>query len=97
LLRGHLNIEAGLRPDGRTILVRQSFQAPFHLSKPYWDGEVLQVRVVNATAGILSGDRLELRIRVAAGASLAVITPLHDALRRRRVPPGVRRGGGRLA
>jgi len=75
LLRGHLNIEAGLRPDGRTILVRQSFQAPFHLSKPYWDGEVLQVRVVNATAGILSGDRLELRIRVAAGASLAVITP----------------------
>jgi urease accessory protein len=71
---GHLHLEAGLR-DGQTILVRQSFRAPFHISKPYWDGRVLQARIINATAGILSGDRLELDIRAASGASLLVATP----------------------
>jgi len=33
------------------------------------------MRVVNATAGILSGDRLELAAQVGAGAALLVITP----------------------
>jgi urease accessory protein len=71
---GHLHLEAAQR-DGRTILARQSFRAPFHIGKPYWDGRVLQARIVNATAGILSGDRLELDIRAASGASLLVATP----------------------
>jgi urease accessory protein len=72
---GHLQIEAERRPDGRTSLARQSVRAPFHLSKPYWDGRVLQMRIINATAGILAGDRLELGLRVASGASLLAITP----------------------
>jgi len=71
---GHLHLEAVLR-GGRTILARQSFRAPFHIGKSYWDGCVLQVRVINATAGILSGDRLELDIQAASGASLLVATP----------------------
>lgn len=71
---GHLRLEAGLR-NGQTVLVRQSFRAPFHISKPYWDGRVLQARVINATAGILSGDRLELDIRADSGASLLIATP----------------------
>ncbi len=74
-LAGHLHLEAALREDGRTILAYQSFRAPFHLSKPYWDGGVLQVQIVNATAGILAGDRLELAVRVADGAALLVTTP----------------------
>jgi urease accessory protein len=72
---GHLHLEAALRADGRTVLSRQSFRAPFHIGKPYWDGRVLQVRIVNPTAGILSGDRLELAVRVDAGASLLAMTP----------------------
>jgi urease accessory protein len=72
---GHLRVEAEPRADGRTLLARQSVCAPFHLSKPYWDGRVLQMRVINATAGILAGDRLEIAVRVAAGAALLVITP----------------------
>jgi len=71
---GHLHLEAGLR-GGQTTLVRQSFRAPFHISKPYWDGRVLQARIINATAGILAGDRLDLDIRAASGASLLVATP----------------------
>jgi urease accessory protein len=72
---GHLHLEAALRTDGRTVLSRQSFSGPFHIGKPYWDGSVLQVRIVNPTGGILAGDRLELAVRVEAGASLLAMTP----------------------
>lgn len=74
---GHLCLRAAVRDDGRTVLAEQSFRAPFHLSKPYWDAEarVLLVQVVNPTAGILAGDRLDLEIAVDPGAALLVTTP----------------------
>lgn len=76
-LDGHLRLRAVRAPDGSTALSAQSFRAPFHLSKPNWDpgAEVLHVQVVNPTAGILEGDRLESAISVAAGAALLVTTP----------------------
>ena len=76
-LAGHLNFRAVPRADGQTVLRDQSFRAPFHLSKPYWDPEarVLMVQVVNPTAGILAGDELELRLGVERGAALIVTTP----------------------
>ena len=74
-LRGHLNLAAAARPGGETYLARQSFRAPFHLSKPYWDGRVLHVQLVNSTAGILAGDELELDLAADSGAALAVTTP----------------------
>ena len=52
-----------------------AFCAPFHLSKPYWDGRALLVQVVNSTAGILSGDRLATEVVVGEGASLIVTAP----------------------
>jgi urease accessory protein len=74
---GHLALRAAAREDGRTSLVAQSFRAPFHVSKPYWDedAKTLLVQVVNPTAGILSGDRLESEITVELGAALLVTTP----------------------
>lgn len=74
---GQLSLRAEARPDGRTVLAAQSFRAPYHISKPYWDEEAktLLVQVVNPTAGILSGDRLESAIAVEAGAALLVTTP----------------------
>jgi urease accessory protein len=74
---GHLRIEAASRADGRTALAAQSFRAPYHLSKPYWDAEAetLLVQVVNPTAGILEGDSLESDIAVGQGAALLVTTP----------------------
>lgn len=73
---GHLRIRAAVR-DGKTRLAEQSFQAPFHLSKPYWDPDshTLHVQVVNPTAGVLAGDRLSSQIGVDPGASLLVTTP----------------------
>lgn len=59
------------------MLAEQAFRAPFHVSKPYWDVDtgVLLAQVVNPTAGILAGDRLESDIAVDAGAALCVTTP----------------------
>jgi urease accessory protein len=73
---GQLSLGAEAR-DGRTVLAAQAFRAPFHVSKPYWDAdtETLLVQVVNPTAGILAGDRLESDITVGAGAALLVTTP----------------------
>jgi urease accessory protein len=74
---GHLQLRAARRAHGRTVLAAQSFRAPFHLSKPYWDADaqILIAQVVNPTAGILAGDRLESDIAVESGAALLVTTP----------------------
>lgn len=74
-LDGHLTLTAVRRDDGQTTLAQQSFRAPFHLGKSYRDENVLQVQVVNPTAGILAGDRLRCEIAVEPGASLAITTP----------------------
>lgn len=74
---GHLSLRAAIRDHGRTVLAAQSFRAPYHLSKPYWDADTrtLLVQVVNPTAGILAGDQLESEIAVDSAASLLVTTP----------------------
>lgn len=74
---GHLRLKATASPGGRTALTGQSFRAPYHVSKPYWDAEAgaLLVQVVNPTAGILEGDSLTSDIAVAKGAALLVTTP----------------------
>lgn len=75
---GHLSLRAAARPDdGVTSLAAQAFRAPYHLSKPYWDADTrtLLVQVVNPTAGILSGDRLESAVVVDPGAALLLTTP----------------------
>lgn len=74
---GHLRLTAESRSDGRTVLADQAFRAPFHVSKPYWDPDArtLLVQVVNPTAGILDGDRLESTVTAGSGAALVVTTP----------------------
>jgi urease accessory protein len=74
---GHLRLQAAVRADGRTALAAQSFRAPYHLSKPYWDADTgtLLVQVVNPTAGILEGDALRSDIAVEDAAALLVTTP----------------------
>jgi urease accessory protein len=74
---GHLSLRAATRAHGRTVLAAQSFRAPYHLSKPYWEAETrtLIAQVVNPTAGILSGDQLASDIAVDRRAALLVTTP----------------------
>jgi urease accessory protein len=87
-LEGHLELEAVAGPDGRTALGRQSFSAPFHVGKGYWDETVLRVQVVNPTAGMLEGDRMRVAVAVRTGAALSVGTPAASRSFRMR-------GGGR--
>lgn len=74
---GHLRLAAASRPDGRTVLREQSFRAPFHLGKSYWDPDArtLLVHVVNPTAGILAHDELALDVAVGTAAALTITTP----------------------
>lgn len=74
-LTGHLHLTAALDSTGRTSLREQSFRAPMHLSKPHHDEGALVVNVINPTAGLLAGDRIECRVRVETGARLMLTTP----------------------
>ena len=69
----HLECQADCH--GRTFLAKQSFRAPLHLSKPYWDGNYLITNVVNPTAGLFAGDHVEVMVRVCSGARAVLTTP----------------------
>jgi urease accessory protein len=85
-LSGHLHLTCSADPAGRSYLREQSFRVPMHLSKPHEDAGVLVVNVVNPTAGLLAGDRIDVRIRVESGARLLVTTP--SASRAHAMPQG---------
>ena len=85
-LRGHLDLTCARRSDGVSFIRHQSFCAPIHLSKPHEDEGVLVVNVVNPTAGMLAGDRVECRVVVESGARLLLTTP--SASRAHRSPEG---------
>jgi urease accessory protein len=71
---GHLHLRAEAGASG-TVLAHQSFRAPFHVGKAYEDAGVLQLQIVNPTAGILEGDALELLAEAGEGARLCLTTP----------------------
>jgi len=75
MLHGHLELICSADAFGRSYLSHQSFNAPFHLSKPYWDGKVLTAQMVNSTAGLFAHDTLRCEVTVEAGASLNITTP----------------------
>ncbi len=74
-LTGHLDLVCGLDSRGLTSLRRQSFRAPMHVSKPYLQDGLLVVNVVNPTAGLLDGDRIDCRIEVQPGAKMLLTAP----------------------
>jgi urease accessory protein len=74
-LHGGLDIVAGLDDRGVTILRRQSFSAPVHLSKPHHDEGWLVVNMASPTSGLLAGDRVEVRVAVEPGARLLLTAP----------------------
>ncbi len=74
-LSGHLHLTCAARADGSTYLARQSFAAPFHLSKTYWDGDILLVNVINQTAGLFGGDALASHVVVEGRACVLLSSP----------------------
>jgi urease accessory protein len=74
-LHGHLELAAALDDRGLTALRRQSFAAPIHVSKPHHDAGWQVVNLASPTPGLLAGDRVEVRVEVAAGARLLLTAP----------------------
>ena len=74
-LAGHLHLVCAAHVERGTFVREQSFSAPLHLSKPYWDGATLLVNVVNQTAGIFGGDGVDVRIAVESGARVLLSSP----------------------
>jgi urease accessory protein len=74
-LTGHLQLVCAADASGCSYLRSQSFRAPIHLSKPHEDEGMLVVNVVNPTAGLLSGDRIDVRVAVESGARLLITAP----------------------
>lgn len=83
-LSGHLDLVCGLDSRGWSSLRRQSFRAPMHISKPYLEGPVLVVNVINPTAGLLADDRIISRVEVESGARLLLATPSASRAHRMR-------------
>jgi len=82
-MTGHLHLVLAERA-GRTAIAEQSFRAPVHLSRPYWDGRFLVVNVVNPTAGLFPGDEVRMRIQARPGASAVVTSPSANRIHRAR-------------
>ena len=85
-MHGHLDLLATADADGRTVLRRQSFAAPVHISKPHRDAGWLVVNMASPTPGLLSGDRVDVRVAVESGAQLLLTGP--SASRIHMMPKG---------
>ena len=91
-VRGRLQLLAERDDARRTVLTKRVHEGAFHLSKPYWDGQVLMVQWVNPTAGVFAGDVLESRVEVGPNAALLVTTPSATRVHTRispEQPPGL--------
>lgn len=62
-------------PDVGTRLTEQWVRPPLHLAKAYHEKDWAISILTSPTAGLLDGDRLEVRATVAAGAKAALISP----------------------
>ena len=79
-MSGHLesDIELVFEKDGEravTVLRKRRAGGLCHVGKPYWDGEVLNLQLVNPTAGVFAGDRLRMKVALGDGAKVALVTP----------------------
>ncbi len=74
-MTGNLRLVCASHPERGTFLAEQSFSAPIHLSKSYWDGNTLLVNVVNQTAGIFGGDSISTYLLVEPGARVLLSSP----------------------
>ena len=76
---GSLQSQAGLGfsldGQGRTVLRDRRAGGLFHVGKPYWDGRILAVQVVNPTAGLFAGDEMELKVTLDEQTKVEMTSP----------------------
>lgn len=74
-LSGNLDLVCASDPVRGTYLAKQAFSAPLHISKTYWDGNILLVNIINQTAGIFGGDSIRTSVIVQTGARVLLSSP----------------------
>ncbi len=82
---GHLYATCQRDQTGKCILSHKDFKTPIHISKPYWDGQSLLLNLMCPTAGMLSGDSVDLEVKVEQNASLTLSNP--SSLRIHKMDP----------
>lgn len=83
-LHGHLELTAAADGYGDTILARQSFAAPIHISKPHRDDGWLVVNMVSPSPGLLAGDTVNVDVEVRSSARLALTAPSANRIHKMR-------------
>ena len=77
-----LHLEASCK-DGKTILSDVSFTAPFKVMHPFYEKkDRMSVTVLAASAGIMAGDRQELRFHVCEGAQMELTSQAYEKIHR---------------
>lgn len=75
-MRGHLHLTVARDPAAsRSFIRQQSFRAPMHVGKGYWQDDALLVHAVNSTAGLFAGDAVDWQVDVEPGARLRLVSP----------------------
>jgi len=76
------------KPRNRTLLTKRRAGGLCSISKPYWCAEqsVLGLQLVNPTAGLFSGDSLNMRVTIGENAQAAITSP--SATRFHTMPDG---------
>jgi urease accessory protein len=70
-------LELGLEArGGRTVLARRSQVGPLTVQRPFYpEGDVCHLYLLHPSGGLVGGDRLDVGLDVASGASVLVTTP----------------------
>lgn len=77
-----LHLEASCK-DGKTILSDVSFTAPFKIMHSFYEKkDRMSVTVLAASAGIMAGDRQELRFYVCEGAQMELTSQAYEKIHR---------------
>lgn len=68
---GYLYIETACE-NGMTVVKDSYFTAPFKITKPFVSHNVLELMIMQASAGILEGDSHELEFRIRTGSHVVI-------------------------
>ena len=61
--------------EGVTRLTHRQAGGLCHIGKPYWDGRTLLTQLINPTAGLFAGDRLDAQVTLGEDASVLLSSP----------------------
>ena len=75
--RWQARLELGLADRaGRTVVAHQRHQGPLTVQRPFYpEGAPCHLYLLHPPGGVVGGDRLEVRVRVEAGAHALITTP----------------------